>query len=127
MAGVRKTNWALSFMLLAALVCLSGCATGTSSSTSSGATPTPTPPIHTVAVMWDSSQSSNVQGYKVYRGQVSGGPYTSISGVLAGNTLQFTDSTVALGQTYFYVVTSVDVNGVESAQSTEVSANVPAS
>ena len=37
----------------------------------------------------------------------------------------YTDSTVQASQTYFYVVTSVDSSGVESAYSTEVSVTVP--
>jgi fibronectin type 3 domain-containing protein len=56
---------------------------------------------------------------------VSGGPYADISGMLGQNTLQFTDSTVSASSKYFYVVTSVDVNGLESVPSTEVSAQIP--
>jgi fibronectin type 3 domain-containing protein len=39
--------------------------------------------------------------------------------------LTYVDSAVQAAQTYFYVVTSVDSSGVESAYSTEVSATVP--
>ena len=74
---------------------------------------------------WDKSPSPNVQSYKVYRSEISGGPYTSISGTIPANTLQFTDTSVLSGQTYFYVVTSIDTNGVESAPSAEVSAQIP--
>jgi fibronectin type 3 domain-containing protein len=39
--------------------------------------------------------------------------------------MSYTDSNVVAGQTYFFVVTSVDASNVESAFSTEVSALVP--
>jgi fibronectin type 3 domain-containing protein len=77
--------------------------------------------------MWDQSPSGNLQGYKVYRSQVSGGPYSPISGMLTTSTSQFADQTVVSGQKYFYVVTSVDVNGLESVASSEVSITVPTS
>jgi len=76
-----------------------------------------------VDINWNQSSSTDVQGYKVYRSQVSGGPYTSISETILD--LQFTDSSVLAGQKYFYVVTSVDINGFESDPSAEVTAQVP--
>jgi hypothetical protein len=66
-----------------------------------------------------------LEGYKVYRSQTSGGPYNNISGNLATSVLQFTDSSVLGGQNYFYVITSMDVNGLESQPSSEVSATIP--
>jgi len=66
-----------------------------------------------------------VQGYKVYRSEVSGGPYTSVSGTIPARTLQFTDSSVLHGQTYFYVITSIDTNDLESEPSAEVSVQIP--
>jgi fibronectin type 3 domain-containing protein len=60
----------------------------------------------------------------VYRSAISGGPYTKLnSGLIAATT--YVDTTVQSGQTYFYVVTSVDSSNVESADSTEVSATIP--
>jgi fibronectin type 3 domain-containing protein len=64
-----------------------------------------------------------VLGYRVYRSQISGGPYTSVSGTIT--ELLFTDSSVLSGDTYFYVVTSIDINGFESQPSAEVSAQIP--
>jgi len=78
-----------------------------------------------VDISWDQSPSADVQGYKVYRSQTSGGPYTLISGTITITVLQFTDDSVLSGQTYFYVVTSIDINGIESAPSVEVSAPIP--
>jgi fibronectin type 3 domain-containing protein len=65
-----------------------------------------------------------VTGYNVYRSSVSGGPYSKVNTTLIAATT-YVDTTVASGQTYFYVVTSVESNGVESANSAEVTAVVP--
>ena len=78
---------------------------------------------HTAALSWTAS-TSVVTGYNVYRGTVSGGPYTLLNAplvILAG----YTDNTVLSGQTYFYVVTAVDANNVESSYSNETSAVIP--
>lgn len=106
---------------------LSGCMASKSSATTPtpSPTPTPAPSPHTVALSWSASPSPNLQGYRVYRSQVSGGPYNGISGTLTATTLAFTDSTVSSSQSYFYVITSLDVNGLESAPSMEVSAQIP--
>jgi len=78
---------------------------------------------HSVALSW-SAGSSTVTGYNAYTSAVAGGPYTKMTGspVL---TTSYTDSSVQAGQTYFFVVTSVDSSNVESAYSTEVSALIP--
>jgi fibronectin type 3 domain-containing protein len=60
----------------------------------------------------------------VYRSQVSGGPYSKLDSALITSS-SYTDSTVQAGQTYYFVVTSVTSAGVESADSTQVSATVP--
>jgi len=64
-----------------------------------------------------------VQGYKVYRSLMAGGPYTPISSTIP--VLVFTDSSVLSGLTYFYVVTSIDIDGLESEPSPEANAQVP--
>ncbi len=79
--------------------------------------------VHSAALSWTAS-TSVVTGYNVYRGIVSGGPYTLMNAPLVILT-NYTDNTVLSGQTYFYVVTAVDANNVESAYSTEVSAIIP--
>ena len=78
---------------------------------------------HSVLLGWTSSTSA-VAGYKVYRGTVSGGPYTAVTTNLNVLT-SFTDTNVTSGTTYYYVVTAVDATGDESAYSEEVSATVP--
>lgn len=114
----------LALAVLAVLVYNAGCNMN-GSSASPATVPPPGPVAHSVSLAWQASPSSNLQGYKVYRGQSSGGPYSPISSVLTTGTLQFTDSGVTGGKTYFYVITSIDLSGLESAPSPEVSAQVP--
>jgi hypothetical protein len=78
---------------------------------------------HSVTLSWTAS-TSTVAGYNVYRSSVSGGPYSKVNtSIIAATT--YVDSAVTSGQTYYYVVTSVNSNNVESADSAEVSAVVP--
>jgi len=81
------------------------------------------PVQHSVALTWNAS-TSTVAGYNVYRGTVSGGPYAKINSSLVA-ALNYTDSTVQNGTTYFYVTTAVDSGGNESVFSNEVSAIIP--
>jgi len=71
---------------------------------------------HSVALSWTASTSANVAGYNVYRGTVSGGPYTKLNSSLVVGTA-YTDSTVQAGATYYYVATAVDTSNNESAYS----------
>jgi fibronectin type 3 domain-containing protein len=81
------------------------------------------PVQHSVTLTWAASTSS-VAGYNVYRGTVTGGPYTKInSSLITGHT--YTDSTVVSGTEYYYVATAVDSSGNESVNSNEASAPVP--
>lgn len=79
---------------------------------------------HTVGLTWDASTSTGVVGYFIYRGTVSGGPYTKQNSS-ADTVLTYTDSGLNSGTTYFYVVTAVDGSNVESAFSNEASAVIP--
>ena len=63
-------------------------------------------------------------GYFVYRGTQSGGPYTKLQSSSQPGTT-YVDSTVQSGTTYYYVVTAVDSNGNESADSNQATAVVP--
>ena len=76
---------------------------------------------HSVSLSWNAS-SNTVDGYYVYRGTNTGGPYSRVSGLQLETV--YTDSTVAGGQTYFYVVTAVD-SSVESGYSNEAIAAIP--
>jgi hypothetical protein len=90
----------------------------TQTMTGTGTTPTQ----HTVDLSWNAV--SGVAGYNVYRGTVSGGPYTMINSSLDGTTT-YIDSTVVSGTTYYYVVTSVDSDQAESGYSNQAQAVVP--
>jgi hypothetical protein len=83
------------------------------------------PLAHSVDIAWDPSTSATLQGYNVYRGTVSGGPYSKISPTLSTSTLLFTDTTPVSGKQYFYVVTTVDTSGTESAASSQVAVTIP--
>jgi hypothetical protein len=72
---------------------------------------------------WNAS-TSPVTGYKVYRGTVSGGPYSTVTSSPI-SALTYTDTNVVAGTTYYYVVTSVNSSGVESVYSNEAIAAVP--
>ena len=78
---------------------------------------------HTVSLSWVKSASGTVTGYDVFRGTVSGGPYTEI-GSTSNSVLDFSDTTVQANVEYFYVVTSVAA-GVQSAFSSQVAVSVP--
>jgi hypothetical protein len=75
---------------------------------------------HSVSLSW-TDNDSGISGYNIYRGTVSGGPYSKINSTLI-SVKSYTDVVVSSGQTYYYVVTAVNTSGVESAYS-----NPPAS
>ncbi len=79
---------------------------------------------HSVTLNWMASISTGVVGYNVYRSTQSGGPYTKITSTLIAAST-YADSAVLAGTTYYYVVTAVSSNGVESTYSAEVSATIP--
>ncbi|HWF90772.1 MAG TPA: choice-of-anchor D domain-containing protein [Terriglobales bacterium] len=81
------------------------------------------PVSHSVGLSWNPS-TSTVAGYNVYRGTVSGGPYTKINSSADAGT-SYTDTSVTSGATYYYVTTSVDSSGNESVNSNQVSAAIP--
>lgn len=80
---------------------------------------------HGVTLNWAASTSQNVQGYNIYRGTVSGGPYTKVNttGLITGVT--YTDSSVTAGTTYYYVATTVDISNNESGYSPQATATIP--
>ncbi len=80
------------------------------------------PPQHSVNLSWSDNQG--VIGYNVYRGTVSGGPYSKINDVLDPST-SYADSGVSAGKTYYYVVTAVDNSQIESGYSNQAKAVIP--
>lgn len=89
-----------------------------------GVNPTTTPVQYSVALSWQPS-TSTVTGYRVYRSTTSGANFSPLTSAI--NELSYTDSTVADGTTYYYVVTAVDASGNESPYSNQVTAVIPAS
>lgn len=78
---------------------------------------------HTATINWTASPDA-VQGYNVYRATTSG---QEAPPALNGTTLitgtSYIDTTVQVGQVYFYVVTAV-ANGFESIHSNEATSTV---
>ena len=119
--------WAL--LVLLAFVLFPGCGRGGGGS-SAPSSPTPPPttlPLniaHSVELNWDASESPGVQTYRVYRCSQSGGPYTMI-GSTSAETHTFSDTNVQSGNTYFYGVTAVRKDMIESSYSKEARAVIP--
>jgi len=78
---------------------------------------------HTVSLSWTAS-TSTVSGYNIYRSATSGSAYIKLNGTLVPG-VNYTDSTVQSGVTYYYVTTAVDSTGDESSYSNEASAVIP--
>ncbi len=75
-----------------------------------------------VTVDWDVSTSSNVAGYKLYYGTVSGSYAYCVD---AGNTTSYALSGLSTGATYYFQATAYTSAGSESAYSNELSYTVP--
>ena len=95
-------------------------ATSQADSTKSATTTITVAAPHSVSLSWSPSTSSGISYYNVYRGTVSGGPYSLLKN--NGNSTLYADSNVQSGATYYYVTTAVDSSGVESADSNEAQA-----
>ena len=78
---------------------------------------------HSVSLSWTAS-TSVVSGYNIYRSTTSGTGYAKVNGSLVG-AVNYTDSSVANGTTYYYVTTAVDSSGNESSDSNEAVAVIP--
>jgi hypothetical protein len=81
--------------------------------------------VHTVSVTWTAS-TSPVRGYFVYRQTGTNGSFGKLVST-ADTTTSFTDSNVADGVTYFYFVTAVSADNIESAPTSPVSVTIPTS
>ncbi len=83
------------------------------------------PNTGTVNLSWVVAYSPQVSTYNIYRGNASGGPYTKI-GTRGFAVNQYPDGTVVSGNTYYYVMTAVNIFGGESAYSNEVGVSLTA-
>ncbi|WP_352418972.1 S8 family serine peptidase, partial [Proteiniborus sp.] len=72
-----------------------------------------------IKLSWTPSVDADVDVYRIYRSEVSGGDYEVI-GETANNN--FTDTDVVANTTYYYVIDAIDFSGNISAQTEEVSA-----
>jgi len=98
-------------------------ASNATNSTTQSLAGTGTAPLqHDVMLSWEAA--TQVVGYNIYRGLKSGGPYSQINPTVDA-TASYTDNTVQAGQTYYYVTTSVDAAGMQSAYSNETQAVIP--
>jgi Abnormal spindle-like microcephaly-assoc'd, ASPM-SPD-2-Hydin len=77
----------------------------------------------TVTLKWDAS-SSKVSGYYIYRSTKSGSAYTKMNSSIDAGT-SFTDSSIAAGETYYYVVVAVSPTNVYSSYSNQVEVAIP--
>ncbi|MHC4854830.1 MAG: sulfatase-like hydrolase/transferase, partial [Planctomycetota bacterium] len=69
-----------------------------------------------VSLGWTDNTEPDMDFYKIKRSSVSGGPYQEEG---QSSTSDYIDSPVANPETYYYVVTAVDVSGNESSSSNE--------
>jgi hypothetical protein len=131
-SAARKFRQLIAMAAIAASLGFSGCSSMPSTSSASnlagagGANPGQSNFVsaHDVTLNWNASVSSGVAGYNVYRGSVSGGPYARMNSSAVTIT-SYNDNAVQPGQTYFYVVTSISLDNVESSFSNEVMAPIP--
>mgnify|MGYP000911802109 FL=1 len=78
---------------------------------------------HSITLNWVASESPGVVGYRIYRSSAQGGPYTLYAFGIKG--VQYTDTSVRSGETWYYVARAVDAQGNESVDSNEASGMVP--
>lgn len=75
-----------------------------------------------ITLSWTASPSTDIVGYKVYVGTVSGVYPTSTN---VGNVSSYVNTGLTSGTTYFFVVTAVSASGVESVFSNQVVVTSP--
>ena len=96
--------------------------TVTPAATTSSLTTTSVTGTSTAATLtWNADASTGLAGYKVYLGTASGVYGTSIN---VGNVNSYVVSNLALGTTYYFVVTAYSTSGSESPPSNEVSKSI---
>jgi hypothetical protein len=86
----------------------------------------PPPPADSVELSWNAPESSAVPvvGYNVYRSTSGSSAYQLLNSSVDAETT-YVDSTVQSGQTYDYIVESVDNSGVASAPTSPISVTIP--
>jgi hypothetical protein len=107
------------------LILTSNSSTGSSAVISLSGTGTAAAPYE-VNLTWDAPTSSSdpVAGYNVYRAPSGSTSYTQLNSAVTTETT-YTDTTVQDGQTYDYIVESVDASGVTSTPSNVAAVPIP--
>ncbi|MDH4305306.1 MAG: fibronectin type III domain-containing protein [Nitrospira sp.] len=82
------------------------------------------PDSGTASLSWDASAGTDVAGYKIYLATASGAYGTPITTTPADVTT-YTVTGLAIGTTYFFVVSAFNTDGTESTFSNEVSKMIP--
>ncbi|MGA2915216.1 MAG: polysaccharide deacetylase family protein, partial [Sedimentisphaerales bacterium] len=70
---------------------------------------------------WNDNNEPDLAGYNLYRSTTSGSGYSKLNGSLLSDS-NYIDNNVTNYTTYYYVVTAVDTNGIESGYSIQASA-----
>ena len=108
--------------LLVSCAWIAGCIGITSASKTT--TSSHQPAGHFVTLTWVPPSATDVTAYNVYRAKSAVGPFLRMATVVAAEH-EYLDKSVEAGETYYYVLTSISVDGMESADSTPAIAPVP--
>ena len=73
----------------------------------------------TVLLDWNDSNEVDLVGYNIYRSITSGSEYSQLNSSLLSSS-NYEDVNIPQNTTYYYVVTAVDMNSIESGYSNEV-------
>jgi hypothetical protein len=82
---------------------------------------TATPGIGMITLDWNDNNEGDLYGYDIYRSTTPGGQTNRLN-LVRSKTSAYTDTNVAVNNTYYYVVRAVDTNFNSSAYSNQVSA-----
>jgi fibronectin type 3 domain-containing protein len=80
--------------------------------------------VHSATLTWTQSTTTGITGNNVYRGTVSGGPYTLLTTTPLAPATTYKDTSVTAATTYYYVVTAL-VGTEESGYSNQATAAIP--
>jgi len=67
---------------------------------------------------WENNPETDIAGYRVYRSEVSGGPYSDVSGLVSESS--YFEVGLQNGMQYYYRVQAEDLAGQRSPDSTEI-------